>query len=61
MDIKVGLEVSTQDFWYDLTEGYLEAEEICANKEDAEKVKQAVTVLEDFRESCEDKIEGFIQ
>ncbi len=62
MDIKKGLEVSTEDFWYDLTKGgYLKPDEICANKKDAQKVKEAVAIIEDFETSCEEQIENFIQ
>lgn len=62
MKIKKGIEVSTQDFWYDLTDGgYLEPDEICDNQEDADKVKKAIAVIIDFQASCEEQIEGFIQ
>ena len=62
MEIKKGLEISTQDFWYDLTDGgYLKPEETCEHQEDAQKVNEAIKVIEDFRDSCEEKIEGFIQ
>jgi len=62
MKIKKGLEVSTGDFWYDLIDGgYLDPEEICADKKDAQKVKKAIAVIKDFENSCEEQIEGFIQ
>lgn len=62
MKIKSSLEISTGDFWYDLTDGgYLNPNEICANKKDAEKVKQAIEVIRDFQNSCEEQIEGFVQ
>ena len=62
MNIKKNLEVSTSDFYYDLTQGgYLKPTEMCENQEDAEKVAEAIKVLEDFRESCEEQIENFIQ
>ena len=62
MDIKTGLDVSSGDFWYDLTDGgYLDPDEICAKKEDAEKVKKAIEVIRDFQNSCEEQIEGFEQ
>lgn len=62
MEIKKGLEISTDDFWYDLTiGGYLDPDEICANKVDAERVKQAIAIIRDFETSCEEQIEGFIQ
>lgn len=62
MKIKQGLEISTQDFWYDLTAGgYLAPEEICEKEEDVEKVLNAIKIIKEFRDSCEEQIEGFIQ
>lgn len=60
MKIKEGLEVSTDDFWYDLTDGgYLKPEEICEDLTDAFKVKEAIAIVRDFEYSCEEQIEGF--
>ena len=43
MKIKKGLDISTSDFWYDLSKGgYLPPEEICENPEDAKRVKEAM-------------------
>ena len=62
MKIKEGVEVSTSEFWYDLTSGvYLRPEEILEDESDIEKVKQAIETLMEFERSCEDQIEGFIQ
>ena len=62
MKIKKGLEISTGDFWYDLTKGgYIKPEAICENKEDAKKILEAVEIIEDFENSCEEQIENFIQ
>jgi len=61
MKIKKGLEVSTTGFWYDLKETYLKPEEICESIVDAQKVKEAIEVISDFEQSCEEQIEGFIQ
>ena len=62
MEIKKGLDVSTDDFWYDLSwGGYLRPEDICEHPEDALRVKAAVKVLIEFDESCQEQIEGFIQ
>ena len=62
MKIKEGLEISSGDFWYDLTGGgYLDPMTICENPEDGAKVKAAVDVVLNFQESCEEQIEGFIQ
>ena len=60
MEIKKGLKVSTDDCFYDLSDGgYLKPEEICANLEDAKKGTEAVKVIKDFQDSCEGQIEGF--
>ena len=62
MKIKKGLEISSADFWYDLTEGgYLIPVEICENPEDAAKVNEAIKVISDFQQSCEEQIEAFVQ
>ncbi len=62
MEIKTGLEISTQDFWYDLTDGgYLKPERICESATVAVKVNKAIDLLMDFQQSCETQIEGFIQ
>ena len=62
MKLKKGLDIRTDDFWYDLSEGgYLDPKEICKNESDALKVIEAVKVIEDFETSCEEQIDGFIQ
>lgn len=62
MEIKKGLEISTQDFWYDLTVGgYLKPEEICEFEYNAKKVNEAIKIIQDFEDSCEEQIEDFIQ
>ena len=60
--LKEGLDVSTEDFWYDLTDGgYIKPEEMCANSDDAYAINQAIGLLQRFKEACEEQIEGFIQ
>lgn len=60
MKIKEGLTISSSDFWYDLTDGgYINPEEILVNKSDVDKVKNAIAVLKDFENSCNEMIEGF--
>ena len=61
MKIKNGIEVSTSEFWYDVTNGYLKPEEILEDTDDIERVYQAIAVITDFEESCEEQIEGFVQ
>ena len=60
MKIKKGLEISSSDFWYDLTDGgYLNPHEICENKEDADKVVEAIKIVQEFQSSCVESIEEF--
>jgi len=60
MKIKEGLEVSTGEFWYDLTDGgYIKPEEILVDEKDIESVKQAIKVIREFESSCEEQIEDF--
>jgi len=62
MKLKKDLDISTQDFFYDLfAGGYIKPEEICENKEDVKRIEEAIEVLEDFKDSCEEQIENFIQ
>lgn len=58
--IKEGLEISTSDFWYDLTMGgYVDPKEILENKEDIEEVLKAIEIIRKFEISCENQIECF--
>lgn len=60
MEIKKGLTISSSDFWYDLTDGgYIKPEEILVKKSDIDKVNDAIDVLKDFENSCNEMIEGF--
>ena len=62
MKIKKNCKASSSDFWYDLTDGgYLDPSKICADKKDAERVKEAVKIVKDFQISCEEQIKDFIQ
>ena len=62
MNIKKGLEISTENFWYDLTMGgYLDPSEICEDPEDVERVREAIATICEFEESCEEQIEEFKQ
>jgi hypothetical protein len=61
MKLKKGLANTTDNFWYDLFEGgYLNPEDICEDKEDAKKVREAIRVLDDYKNSCEEQIEDFL-
>lgn len=60
MKLKENLEVSTSDFWYDLRSGgYLNPDEMCENPEDAQRVKDAIKVIQEFEKSCDEQIEDF--
>lgn len=62
MKIRDGVQVSTSDPWYDLAHGgYIKPDDLCEHSGDAEKVAAAVAVIEDFFQSCEEQIEGFLQ
>ena len=62
MKIKKGCTASTSDFWYDLTSGgYLKLEYILENKEDVDRAKNAIEVIREFEQSCEEQIEDFSQ
>ena len=62
MKIKNGCEVTTSDFWYDLTSGgYLNPEEILEDPNDVKCVTDAVKVITEFETSCIDQIDGFFK
>lgn len=62
MKLKPNLANSTSDFWYDLVDGgYLNPHEMCEKKEDADRVAEAIKVLSEFKDACEDQIEDFFQ
>ena len=61
MRIKPNCEASTDDFWYDLCEGYLNPEEILEDQEDVLRVQEAIATLKEFQDSCEDQIEDFVR
>ncbi len=62
MKLKENLELSTTDFWYDLTDGgYLKPTLICKDLIEADKLLEAIALIKEFENSCEEQIEGFIQ
>jgi hypothetical protein len=62
MKIKEGLEIFTTDFWYDLVDGgYLRLKDILESPVEVNKVEAAIETLQDFLDSCEEQIEGFLQ
>jgi hypothetical protein len=62
MKIKKNCTASTDDFWYDLTDGgYLNPEEILENPDDVKRVKDAIDTIKEFETACEKQIKDFIQ
>ena len=62
MKIKNKCKASTSDFWYDLTDGgYIKPEDICADIEDVRLVKDAIKIIQEFYDSCEEQIDDFVQ
>ena len=60
MCIKKGRRESTDDFWGDLfSGGYLKPKRMLINKEDINRVEDAMRVLREFQESCETQIADF--
>ncbi len=60
MKLKKGLTDATSEFWYDCTKGgYLKPEKMLENQEDIKKVREAIEVVREFENSCEEQIEGF--
>ncbi len=60
--LKKNLDLSTDDFWYDLTDGgYIKPEEMCKNIIDSIPILNAIKIIEEFKRSCEEQIEGFIR
>lgn len=60
MKIKKDSDASTDDFWYDLVEGYLKPEELCEDLEDLKKINAAVVLLTNFQDSCEEQLPNFM-
>jgi hypothetical protein len=62
MNIRSNCQVSTNDFWYDLAySGNIKPREICESKEDADRINEAVELVREFQELCEEYIDNFVQ
>lgn len=59
MKIKEGCEVSTSEPWYDINNGYVEPDKMLEDPEDAKRVYEAIAVVNEFFNACEEQIEGF--
>jgi hypothetical protein len=54
------LDITTDDFYYDLFEGGgIDPDEILDSSLDSGIVKEAVKVIQEFKRSCEEQIEDF--
>ena len=55
MKWKAEARIETSDFWYDLTDGgYIKPSELLENKEDIERVENAIKVIQEFEQSAWD-------
>ena len=63
MEIKDGLEKkSTTDFYYDLMVGcYISPFDFCKDPKDIKRLFNAITVIQEFEESIEQKYPEFFQ
>jgi hypothetical protein len=59
MKIKKNASASTSDFWYDLNNGYIQPDELCVNKKDAQKIIEAIATINEFENACAEQIGGF--
>lgn len=50
-----GVSVSSSDYWYDLNEGYINLEELLKSKEQADKVYEAISIINAFFTQAEEK------
>lgn len=59
MKIKKGKKIFlSDDFWYSLFDGGdVKPEELIVNQDDCSKVIEAMDILEDFKKSCDKRIE----
>lgn len=56
MEFKKTKAVHTDDLWYDIFEGgYIKPEKLLKNKEDIEKVNNAIKTLLEFRQKAEEQ------
>jgi len=60
MKLKENLEMSTDDFFYDLFDGgYIDPFKMLENSEDIIALENAIAIIKDFKDSCEKQIEDF--
>jgi len=55
MKFKKNAKVETSDFYYDLFEGgYISPKKLLVDKEDTDRVNEAIRVIEEFKDALED-------
>lgn len=60
MKLKENLDISTDDFFYDLFDGgYLNPERLLEDENDIKKIKDAIETISEFRDLLEENIENF--
>jgi len=60
--IRKNVDVCTDDFWYDLTDGgYLKPYLLLMNAADVEEVEKAIVIVRKFERSLEDQVPNFLR
>lgn len=58
MNLNQDCGLQTDDFYGDLCAGHIDPDKVCLNKDDADKIKMAVKIIEDFKDACEEQFEN---
>lgn len=51
---KKNVKVVCEDFWYDLNEGYIKLEKLIEDKEQLQKLSEAIKLVKSFEEALEE-------
>lgn len=54
-EFKDNVSVSSSEYWYDLNEGYINPEKLLKNKEQIDKVNEAIKTINEFFSQAEEK------
>lgn len=58
-NFKEGVEIFTEEFWYDLTDGgYIKPEEVLADKEQVAKLQAAIDLVRSFESAIDERSEN---
>lgn len=56
MEFVKGAEIQTDDFYYDLFDGgYIKPEKLLKNKEDIDRLKEAIKIVKKFHDEAEEQ------